>query len=197
MVSSDDYIKEKQSIDILKANKFGIRLLLTISVISIVLFYLFWHASFIERLKGLVDVDGLADVFWGILLVLGILFGGIILHELIHGLFWAMFTKNGFRSIKFGILRQYITPYCHSKEPLRVWQYIVGAIMPAIFLGIVPLFLALVYGSLHWLFFGIFFTAAAGGDFLMIKLLLKEKMNDRVQDHPSEAGFYMFREKTD
>jgi heme/copper-type cytochrome/quinol oxidase subunit 1 len=104
-----------------------------------------------------------------------------------------MFTTKGFRSVRVGILKQYLTPYCHSKEPLKVWQYITGAIMPAIFLGIIPLVLSLVYGSIPWLIFGIFFTAAAGGDFLMINMLLKEKMTDWVQDHPSEAGFYMFR----
>jgi hypothetical protein len=120
---------------------------------------------------------------------------GIVTHELIHGIFWAIFAKDGFRSIKFGILKQYLTPYCHCKEPLKVKHYITGAIMPAILLGFLPLILSLVYGSLGWLFFGIFFTAAAGGDFLMIKLLNKEPKNAWVQDHSSEPGYYIYRKK--
>jgi hypothetical protein len=29
---------------------------------------------------------------------------GIILHELIHGITWAKYTKDGFKSIRFGVL---------------------------------------------------------------------------------------------
>jgi hypothetical protein len=39
----------------------------------------------------------------------------------------------------------------------------------------------------------IFFTVAAAGDFLVIKLLLKESKEDWTQDHPSEAGCYIYR----
>ncbi len=189
------YIKEKQSIDIFKANKFGLFLLLGIFIFFLLLFYIVWPDSFKDRVVELFRSESVLDFMGGVAKLLAILIFGIILHELIHGIFWALFAKRGFRSVKLGILKQYLTPYCHSKEPLKVWQYIVGAVMPAIFLGLLPLAYALVAGNLGWLFFGIFFTAAAGGDFLMMRLLMKEKMNDWVQDHPSEPGFYMFRKK--
>jgi hypothetical protein len=34
---------------------------------------------------------------------------------------------------------------------------------------------------------------AALGDFLIINLLRKENKSDLVQDHPSEAGCYLYR----
>jgi len=43
--------------------------------------------------------------------------------------------------------------------------------------------------------FVLFFTKAEAGDFLIIYLLRKEYMNDLVQDHPHEAGCYIYRQK--
>jgi hypothetical protein len=189
------YYPEKQSIDLLKANKFGLKVLLITLLGSILLFYIIWHNSFLSKLKGLLETDGVLNFITGFLVLILVMGIGIVTHELIHGIFWAIFAKDGFRSIKFGILKQYLTPYCHCKEPLKVKHYITGAIMPAILLGFLPLILSLVYGSLGWLFFGIFFTAAAGGDFLMIKLLNKEPKNAWVQDHSSEPGYYIYRKK--
>ena len=86
-----------------------------------------------------------------------------------------------------------LTPYCHCTEPLKVKQYIWGAITPAIILGFIPSILAILTGNLGILIFGMFFTMAAGGDFLIINLIRKENKNDFVQDHPSEAGCYIYR----
>jgi len=120
---------------------------------------------------------------------------GIIAHELIHGITWAMYTKNGFKSIKFGVLWKVLTPYCHCSEPLKVKHYITGAIMPAIILGFLPFVYSLFTGNALWLFFGIFFTMSAVGDFLIVNLVRKENMNSLVLDHPSEVGCYVFRKE--
>ena len=122
-----------------------------------------------------------------------IFFGGILAHELVHGITWALFTKHGFRSIRFGVMWKMLTPYCHCKEPLKIKHYLIGAITPFIFVGLIPAIYAIITGSTGWLFFGIFFTIGAIGDFLIIDLLRKEKMTDYALDHPSEAGCYVYR----
>jgi hypothetical protein len=127
--------------------------------------------------------------------VIIILLLGMIVHELIHGITWSLYTKNGFKSIKFGILLKMLTPYCHCKEPLKVKHYMTGAIMPAIILGFIPAVLSIVLGSVFLLVFGIFFTMAAIGDFMIINLIRKESSNSMVLDHPSEAGCYIYRRK--
>lgn len=104
-----------------------------------------------------------------------------------------MKPSQGFKSIKFGILWKMLTPYCHCREALNVKQYIIGAFTPAIFLGIVPSLVAIATGNFGLLIFGIFFTVSAGGDFLVINLIRKENSTDLVQDHPSEAGCYIYR----
>ena len=130
--------------------------------------------------------------FISILLVITV---GTVLHELIHGITWAKYTENGFKSIRFGIMWRMLTPYCHCVEPLKVKHYILGAIMPTIILGFLPFVFSLVTGNLLWLFFGVFFTMGGVGDFLIINLLRKEKKDDLVLDHPTEAGCYIFRKE--
>lgn len=89
-------------------------------------------------------------------LFLCIVLFGVIVHELIHGITWAIFAKDGFKSIKFGVLWKMITPYCHCKEVLTVRQYSIGGIMPAIILGIIPAIIGIAIGNLWILLFECF-----------------------------------------
>jgi hypothetical protein len=65
--------------------------------------------------------------------------------------------------------------------------------MPAIVLGLFLLYYPLSL-AMYFYFFGIFFTMAAFGDFMIIFMLLKENKNSLVLDHPSEVGCYIYRE---
>jgi hypothetical protein len=187
MFESEKYEKEKLTIDLVWANKFGLLILIPIVIVFGLPYYLVWKSEldFKDMLGGL--------GFSGSIYVFSILFLGIAVHELIHGITWAIFAKNGFRSMKFGVIWKMLTPYCHCKEPLKVREYIIGAIAPAIVLGILPAIVAIFNGNIGLLIFGMFFTMAACGDFLIINLIRKENSNDLVQDHPTEAGCYIYR----
>ncbi|MGJ7031217.1 DUF3267 domain-containing protein [Niabella hirudinis] len=128
------------------------------------------------------------------LIPLLVLVAGIVVHELIHGLTWALFARNGRRSIKYGVLWKYVTPYCHCNEPLEVRHYVLGALMPAVILGILPSIAGIITGNFYVLVTGIFFVMAAAGDFMIIYLLRGEKRSNRVLDHPNEAGCYIYRQ---
>jgi len=117
------------------------------------------------------------------------LFGGIIVHELLHGLTWGYFAKNGLKSIKFGIKWKFLTPYCHCKEPLKVKHYKIGGAMPLIVMGIIPSVIGLIIGHGGILSFGIFFTWAAGGDIIALYMLSKLDGDMYVSDHPEKMGF--------
>ena len=65
----------------------------------------------------------------------------IIVHELIHGITWAIFVKNHFHAIDFGVVWSTLTPYCACFEPLKKWQYLLGTAMPTLVLG----------GGVQWL----------------------------------------------
>lgn len=152
--------------------------------------------------SGEISFDGLgewldaeertANTGLGVLYGMAVLLGGIIMHELIHGFTWALFSKNGMKEIKFGIIWKYLTPYCHCKSPLTAWQYRLGTIMPAVVLGFIPSIIANITGNTGLLFFGLFFSFAAGGDFLIIWLLRKENKETLVQDHPQKIGCVVY-----
>lgn len=194
MEQLENYQKVKLTINLVWANIFGILIIIPIALIYGLPYYLIWGSLLTKQhLKDI--ISGISPGQFGleILLFFLILTLGIILHELIHGLTWARYTSKGLKSMKFGVLWTMLTPYCHCKEPLRVNQYILGAITPAIILGLIPAIISILTGNLGLLIFGIFFTMAAGGDFLIINLLRKENKDSIVQDHPSEAGCFVYR----
>ncbi len=186
----EDYTIEKKTIDLGKANGYALLSLIPIAIVNFAGYYLVWGEIIsISKLKGIHPLLVMGYCF----LYIVVMILGIVVHELIHGATWAIFTKKGFKSMKFGILKEYLTPYCHCKEPLKVRAYSIGAIMPAIILGFIPSILAIWTGSLGMLLFGIFFTVSAMGDFMIIYLIHKEDKNTWVQDHPSEAGYYLLK----
>jgi len=192
---TEHYQKEKLTIDIVKANVNALFMIIPIMAVFALPYLLLWHGKFknpgIRNMMEISDIGIAGNIF----LYLVALIAGIVLHELIHGFTWALFTEKGFKSITFGIMKELMTPYCHCKEPLRVKHYIWGGIAPAILLGLIPAILSWVTGSFPLLLFGIIFTLAAAGDFMIINLLRKEKMDDFAEDHPSEAGCFVYRKK--
>lgn len=194
MMNIENFKKEKITFDIVMANIYAVLMIVPIAIVYGVPFYFLWSDIFTK--EAFVNVlDNPLGTYVSSTLIVFIL--GIIVHELIHGITWAIFADKGFKSIKFGVMWKMLTPYCHCKEPLLIKQYLLGAIMPAIILGVIPAVISMFTGSIALLVFGAFFTLAAGGDFIMVNLLRNEKMNDLVQDHPSEMGCYIYREKGD
>jgi len=194
MLQTENYTKEKLTINLVWANVFGFIILIPIIAIYATPFFLIWGEQYQDiNIHDL--LQNIKEQFFSHSLILFLyIFGGIILHELIHGFFWSLYTSNGFKSIRFGIMWKMLTPYCHCKEPLKIKHYIIGAVMPAIILGVLPALIGIIIGALGWVIFGVFFTMAASSDFLIINLLKKERMNDFVQDHPTEAGCFVYRE---
>ena len=112
MLNFENFNKEKRTIDLVKANVIGLLFLVGFTLLLGLPFYLIWGFELPK-----LEIDHLKYLA---ILPLIILISGIIIHELIHGVFFAFFAKNGFRSIKFGILWKMLTPYCHCKEPLKI-----------------------------------------------------------------------------
>ncbi len=150
MIQIENFDKEKLIINIVWANVFGILILIPIVLLFGLPYFMVWGNDFtIESLK--VFINGLTPSLVAIYIALALLIMiiGIVIHELIHGVLWANYAKKGFKSIKFGIIMKMLTPYCHCKEPLKVKHYIVGAIMPAIILGIIPAIISIIIGNIR------------------------------------------------
>ena len=151
-------------------------------------------------LFGVVQPDAYIEMSVGMFLILAVIFLVLIVaHELIHGLTWSFFAPRGFADIEFGIMRDSLTPYCTCRTPLRKGAYVLGALMPLIVLGLLPIAIALIGGFLPLLYLGICMTASAMGDVMIVaKVLGYKAASDDVLlfDHPTEAGSVIFeREK--
>ncbi len=113
---------------------------------------------------------------------------GIVIHEGIHAISWASFDNIPWKHIHFGFQWSTITPYVHCDVPVKLNNYRWGTALPGIILGIFPYLLALVFRDGWLLGFGLLFTLAAGGDFLILWLLRNVKNDALVQDHPDLIG---------
>lgn len=190
----DNYIKEKRGININRMQIFS----LIISVITIVV-YGVAYANYGDNtlsVFNLFEGRSAIAIIWIFVKLLLIIVVGVCLHELVHGIFFALYAKNGFKSIKFGVLTKPVFAfYCHCKEPIKVHQYMVAAIMPLFLTGILPSVIAIVLGDIVLLLAGFILTAGVVGDIMMIQMLWKEDRDSYVLDHPSEIGFYILKEK--
>lgn len=177
--------KKVYTISIARANKIALLLVIPIVAILAIPYYLIWGVNILDQIT-----------FPSIAFLLLFIIGGVAIHELLHGITWAIFSKKGFRSIHFGIKWEYLTPYCHCTDALKVWQYIFGGLMPLLIMGVIPSVWALISGDPMVMFYGIFFSVAAGGDIQSVWLLRKFKSNQLIYDHPEELGF-IFEEENE
>ncbi|MHB9293714.1 hypothetical protein Holit_02844 [Hollandina sp. SP2] len=188
-INLDGYKMDKIYFNMLWINIFAIIVLLIFTVLFGGPFYLIWHEKInsnreiniaIQR-RRILALQNISVVF-----VVAIIGG--ILHELIHGFFYAIFAKHKFKSIKFGIKLKYGVAYCVCTELMKIKHVIIVVIMPAIILGFIPSIFSLFIGSLFLLVFGILFIMAGSGDFLVLLCLLKENKEHYVLDTLGEIN---------
>jgi hypothetical protein len=75
---------------------------------------------------------------------------------------------------------------------MQASAYRIGVAMPLLVLGVVPYCVSLVIGSPWLLWFGFVFITAATGDILVLWLLRGIDGKTLVEDHPSNAGCYVY-----
>lgn len=177
--------ERKETINLVTANVFAIILFVVVFIVLLGAYFLIWgNESPNDEKSRLMNV-----VF------VVCLFVGIIVHELIHGFFWALYAPSGFKSISFGVIWKMLTPYCHCSEPLKVKHYSVGALAPLVILGVIPAIVGIAIASLTVTIFGAVFIASAAGDIMVAWRLRKEAAENTVLDHPTEAGYIVYEKE--
>ena len=97
-MTQQGYTRHDLTIGIGKANLFAVLLLIPLAVIGYGLYFLV-HRS----------LDFSSSHFLLMLVAFLVL---IVVHELIHGVCWSIFTPHHFRDVEFGVMRSSLTPYC-------------------------------------------------------------------------------------
>ena len=180
-LAEEGYVPNHITMGVVAASKYALVAVLPIIIPLLVVFFLVWQEGSIN----------LRDFIVAYLLF----FAFIVVHELIHGITWSLFAKNGWRSIKFGFIWKYLTPYCHCSEPMKKREVIIGGLMPTVVLGIIPAIIAIISGSAWLMLTAVLMIYGGGGDILMAyKLLCYKSESDDVlfMDHPYEIGTAVF-----
>ncbi len=115
----------------------------------------------------------------------------IAVHELIHGLIFALYAPKGFRSVTFGFNTRIGAFYCHCKEPIRVKHYRRAGIAPLVILGLIPLIAGFITGVSWFKTFGLLLTIGGFGDLIVYLKLRKLGKNRFILDHPDKLGFIL------
>jgi len=170
--------KRDVSVSMEQANIYGIAFALPAAILQVAGF------SLVYGIQAFAPTWNLAFLVLAVLL-------GIFLHELIHGLAWMFFGKKPRSAIQFGFMWKTFSPYAHCTEPLGVGAYRLGTFMPGLLLGILPFVIAMLTGSGDLIWFSLFHTSAACGDWLILWLLRSVPADALVEDHPTRAGCYV------
>lgn len=178
------YRQADLTIGIVRANVLAVVLCLPIVAVLLMAFF----ALHPEGGGGGLTLGGILGFFAVILLL-------IFVHEGIHGLTWAVFAPNRLRAVSFGVIWQYLTPYCTCSQPLSRQAYALGGMMPTVLLGILPAAAGIFTGSMVLWGIGAVMIFAGGGDLaIFLKLLsFRPGTGDVVYlDHPYECGLVAF-----
>ena len=186
-----NYVKVELTVSAAKANLYALYFIVPIVLLYIPVYVLAWPEQFsFTGLKELVAAHK-TILLVSPAIMLGVFVLGAVVHELLHGLTWAVFCKRGLKSIKYGVYWSLLTPYCHCEEVLPLRAYVLGGMMPGLIMGLLPALAGLVWGNLLLFLFGLFFSIAAGGDLLVLWMLRHQKKDDLVQDHPDKIGCFV------
>ncbi|MCD8146843.1 MAG: DUF3267 domain-containing protein [Clostridiales bacterium] len=177
------YTRRDLTVGIVQSNIFGLLLMLPFAAASLFLF-------FMTCPSGALEVSMMDLLLW-IVMILVL----TVAHEGLHGLTWGICAKNHFRTVEFGFIVKYLTPYCTCAEPLTKGQYLLGGTMPTLVLGFGLSALSVCLGSMLMQMLAVVMLIAGGGDALIIvKLLRYQTVGKTVKfcDHPYACGVVAF-----
>lgn len=175
------YVRQNLTINIAKANILSLLLMLIAFVAGCLLYYAVNHRV------DFADFNAFSFLIYFIILT--------VIHEMIHGACWVIFSPGRFKDIEFGIMKPSFSPYCACLVPLKKWQYMVGVIMPGVVLGVIPFVFSIMLAKPFGLFMASAMIAIAAGDLMIFRKIAKYNSKEKevvYMDHPTDAGGVIF-----
>lgn len=169
---------QDRSIDAAKGSLLSLPILAGLVALVVVPHWLLWGEN---PLGVALKVTNL----WTFLLIFT---AGVVLHEGIHGITWAVAGRLRASEVKFGFLWKTFTPYAHTRVPIPARAYRIGAAMPGVVLGVLPALAGIISGSAILSGWAAVFLSAACGDLLVLFFLGDLPGDTLVQDHPTRFG---------
>lgn len=157
-------------------------MVLIVCIVIILVPFGYWYPAY----QQFASWKNLVTQNFALLLLFALL--GILIHELTHGIIWAIYCKKRFRAISFGIDWKDFSPYCHCNEPLRLWQFYLGCAMPGIVTGVIPAIISLIIGEPLLAILSVFFIMAATADWITCFKLHQFPLKSWVKDSKDNLG---------
>ena len=144
-----------------------------------------WYRFFLIERAYLLEVSGIA--FY--VLFIAIIAVSVVIHELLHGIGWAVASGKGWNAVRFNI--NAMMPSCACKAVLKKGAYLAGVLAPFTVLGGGSVLFIFIYpGTVSLLTMMVNFISA-GADLMIAFQVLKER-DGFIADHPTEAGYISF-----
>lgn len=194
-LTAKGYTRRDVLLSIVTANTAGNLVMLIPVVIMCVIYVVVNGFNFMPK-AAIAQFGKLAPVY--ALVAFLVSFVCLAVHELIHGVFWAMGAQNGWKDVQFGFNKKTLTPYCTCLSPIKKPVYILGALMPMTILGIITGVIAIILGNPFIMLFSVFHVFGGAGDVLIVGMVLREKIKGKdvlIFDHPYDCGFILFEKK--
>ncbi len=156
-----------------------LRWTLPLLLIFPVIYCVVWDVG--HFLRGFLTPDALLLTIPALLILAAV-------HELSHALGWILFARISPRHIRFNIDRKTLSPYAHSKVPMRATPYRIAALLPTLTTAILPGVLGVAAGNALLTFLAAVMLAGALGDFIVLRLIRDVPGDALVLDHPSQVG---------
>ncbi len=122
---------------------------------------------------------------WGWIILTVVL---MFLHEGTHAVAWKVASRLPWSSFKFGIQWKTLSPYCHSKHPMPVIPYRIGAAMPLILTGLLPYIYGFIVNSGDIAVASSILIGGAAGDIYILWAIRDLPSKTLLQDHDANAG---------
>ena len=140
---------------------------------------------------------------WGVqpwtdyFIVMGTFLLGFAIHEFIHTLGWVINSEGKWKSIEYGYDINYLKPYVHPTEGIKISKFRIIKILPLILTGIIPYAIGMAIGSFHLTMASVGLIGLCGVDIVTIFLLRKEKSNNYIlsNDNPSRFLGWIIEDK--
>ncbi len=143
------------------------------------------YRFFLIKRAYLLEVSGIA--FY--VLFIAIIAVSVVIHELLHGIGWAVASGKGWNVVRFNI--NAMMSSCACKEVLGKRAYLAGVLAPFTVLGGGSVLFIFIYpGTVSLLTMMVNFISA-GADLMIAFQVLKER-DGFIADHPTEAGYISF-----
>lgn len=154
------------------------------ALLPVIILGMIYRFFLIDR-AHLTDVGGLSFYIMFVIIIAVT----AVVHELLHGIGWALAGGKGWSVIKFNI--HALMSSCACVTVLTKSQYLTGALLPLLVLGTGSILFIFVYpGTIAILVMAANFVGA-GADIIIAAHIIMEPA-DFILDHPRQAGYVAF-----